>query len=105
VKSSDVTLTPITTDRFVETMGEDWRIAPIKHLFGQSFRLKKYYQRSPASDHDHCAACWAKFMLAEGCLDRGYAISSAYKRGEDSEWICEQCFSELREAMNWKIGE
>lgn len=86
-------------------MSEDSRIGPIKHLRGQSFKWKKYYQHSPTWEHDHCAACWAKFILAEGGLDRGYAVSADYKHGEDSAWVCKQCFGELREAMNWKVIE
>ena len=84
-------------------MGTDKRADHIQRLRGQSFRLKNYYRRSPAWDHDHCAACWAKFMLAEDCLTRGYAVTEAYEHGEDHEWVCEKCFGELAEIMNWKI--
>jgi len=86
-------------------MLQDSRIDPIKRLRGQSFRRKKYYRQNSTWDHDHCAACWVKFMLSEGCLDQGYAISAEYKNGEDSEWVCQQCFNELCELMGWKIIE
>ena len=44
-------------------------------------------------------------MLVDGCLTRGYAISDAYKHGEDYEWVCEDCFKELSAAMEWKTLE
>jgi hypothetical protein len=86
-------------------MDPDWRIAPIKRLHGQRFRLKNYYPPSSAWEHDHCAVCWAKFMLAEDCLNRGYAISAEYTHGEDSEWLCEECFRDLHKVMAWKAIE
>ena len=42
-------------------------------------------------------------MLAEGCLQEGYAVTHPYKHGGDYEWICESCFEEVREIMNWSV--
>ena len=81
----------------------DWRIDNVNRLRGQSFRHKKYYQRSETWDHDHCTACWAKFMLREGYLTEGYAVTEAYKFGADYEWVCESCFADLSEIMEWKV--
>lgn len=47
----------------------------------------------------------AKFMLAEGCLTQGYAVTEAYAHGPDYEWICANCFRDLREVMGWKVVE
>jgi hypothetical protein len=46
----------------------------------------------------------AKFMLAEGCLTQGYAVTQEYDHGEDYEWLCEQCFRDLAGVMDWKIA-
>ena len=82
---------------------DDWRVLTAERLKGCSFRWKKYYRRSERWDHDHCGARWAKFMLAEGCLQEGYEVTDSYKHGADYEWICESCFEELREIMNWSV--
>ena len=70
-----------------------------------SFRWKQYYKQSEESDHDHCGACWAKFMIAEGCLTEGYAVSEEYEHGADYVWICKTCFEDLKMHMNWKVIE
>jgi hypothetical protein len=82
-------------------MDADWRIDSVKSLRGQSFR---YYRRSESWDHDHCSACGAKFMLAEGCLTYGYAVTHEYEHGEDYVWVCAKCFSDLSKTMDWKIA-
>ena len=84
-------------------MGLEWRIDNVQRLRGQSFRWKDYYRRSESWDHDHCAACWAKFMLAEGCLTQGYAVTQECDHGEDYEWVCDKCFRDLSEIMDWNI--
>ena len=43
-------------------------------------------------------------MLAEGCQTQGYAITEDYKHGEDYVWVCENCFRDLSETMDWKIA-
>lgn len=65
-------------------------------------RRKAYHAPSKEWDHDHCAACWAKFAdnTAETLPD-GYATTAEYKLGEDYEWVCPTCFVELGAVMNW----
>jgi hypothetical protein len=85
-------------------MSADWRIDNVKRLRGQSFRWKNYYAWSEGWDHDHCAACWAKFMAdREDSLSRGYAVSEEYKLGLDYEWICADCFRDLADLMEWHV--
>ena len=86
-----------------EMAEEDWRIGFAEIVRGCSFRLKNYYRLSEEWDHDHCVACWAKFMLAERCLTRGYAVTEDYKHGLDYVWVCPTCFADLQEIMEWKI--
>jgi hypothetical protein len=85
-------------------MGADWRIDNASRLRGQSSRWKDYYARSASWDHDHCAACWAKFMLtAEGSLSQGYAVSEKYEHGLDYTWVCADCFRDLANIMDWHV--
>jgi hypothetical protein len=49
----------------MSTSPEDWRIANAEHLKGQHLHFRKYTRWSDTWDHDHCAACWAKFAEGE----------------------------------------
>lgn len=77
----------------------DWRIDNAKHTRGAFLQLKKYTRYSETWEHDYCEACWAKFMEspAPNVLTEGYATEDNYR------WICPACFSELKDAMEWKL--
>ncbi len=36
-----------------------------------------------------------------GILHEGYATTAAHNKGEDYDWVCAKCFSELRAVMGW----
>jgi hypothetical protein len=78
----------------------DWRVDNAKHTVGQTLYFKKYKRPSESWDHDHCEACWATFMETDGpeILTEGYATHDEYR------WICSQCFQDLKEEMNWTLG-
>lgn len=82
---------------------KDWRAETAEFIRGERFRRKKYNPSSKDWDHDHCAACWAKFADSEGqeIQHEGYATVAESKWGADYHWICLQCFYDLREAMGW----
>jgi hypothetical protein len=81
----------------------DWRAENAIALKGLKLQRRSYEKRSESWDHDHCAACWAKF--AE--LDRpdvqheGYTTCDDYKFGAYYDWVCLTCFSELKAEMGW----
>ena len=81
----------------------DWRAENAKGLRGLTLRRKKYRKRSERWDHDHCAACWAKFAEFDGpdIQHEGYATCEDYKFGADYDWVCIQCFSDLKHEMGW----
>ncbi len=83
---------------------EDWRLQRADRFIpGTAFRRKPYRAPSPKWDHDHCAACWAKFAEYEGpeYLHEGFAVTADYPKGEDYEWVCPECFEELKDQMSW----
>jgi len=82
---------------------QDWRMDKCKRLRAVALRRKKYSAPSKQWDHDHCAACWAKFADLDDpeILHEGYATTADYKLGADYDWICPTCFAELRDVMNW----
>ena len=63
----------------------DWRIDNCKHLRGLTLERQKWVRWSEDWDHDHCAACWAKFMEGDALelKKEGYATRSDYKKGLD----------------------
>jgi len=83
--------------------GQDRRIDECKFLKGVALRRKKYSAPSKEWDHDHCAACWARFAEFDGpeILHEGYATTVESKWGADYHWVCPTCFTELGGAMKW----
>ena len=68
-----------------------------------TIQLRRYARWSESWDHDHCAACWAKFAEFEG-LDiqhAGYATCDDYPKGACYEWVCQACFEDLKNDMQW----
>jgi hypothetical protein len=76
-----------------------WRIDNAKWTRDATLEFRKYSRPSETWDHDHCAACWAKFMElpAPDVLDQGYVTT------DGDRWICPNCFQELKDAMGWKL--
>ena len=74
---------------------------------GQRWQRKPYRQWSATWDHDHCAGCWAKFMVAknshgdEEILHEGFAVGSDYLHGAEYEWVCPECFALFKDDMGW----
>jgi len=77
----------------------DWRIDNAKRLHGERFIRQNYHRKSPSWEHDHCEACWDKFMEdgPDGTLSEGYVTAKG------DHWICPTCFEELRVLLDWRI--
>jgi hypothetical protein len=61
--------------------------------------LKKWTPYSEEWDHDHCEYCWAKFMESgKDVLTEGYATE------DDYQWVCSECFRDLRDEMGWTLA-
>ena len=90
------------------TTGTDkqWRIDNASHLEGVRLQLRRYARLSESWDHDHCAACWAKFAELEGpdIQQEGYTTGDGYPHGACYEWICPACFSDLKDDMHWMVA-
>ena len=80
----------------------DWRLTgQEKYLHGVMLRHCRYhrYPNNPDHDHDHCAFCWAKFMVEDypDVLHEGYCTQDEY------HWICDQCFKDFKERFRWTV--
>ncbi len=71
------------------------------YLAGAKLVRRPYrrYAANPNWDHDHCAFCWAKFMV-EDCPD---VLHEGYATLDDYHWICEGCFQDFREQFRWTV--
>ena len=78
----------------------DWRLqGQERYLRGVALAKHRYKKPREDWDHDHCAFCWAKFMVGEypDALHLGYATE------DDYHWICNQCYEDFREQFEWKV--
>jgi hypothetical protein len=85
-------------------MPDDWRLERLRvQPFLRGVRLKRrpYKTPRPEWDHDHCAACWAKFSERQTDLREGFATCADYERGENDEWVCPDCFALFKDEMGW----
>ena len=79
------------------------RVDNARHLTGLRLEFHPYTRWSESWDHDHCAACWTKFAEFEGAdIQReGYATCDDYPKGACYEWVCSDCFNDLKDEMKW----
>jgi hypothetical protein len=81
--------------------GTDWRLqGQERYLSGIELMWRAYRQKSdnPDWDHDHCAFCWAKFMV-----DEPEALHAGYCTLDEYHWICKACFEDFRGRFGWKL--
>ncbi|AWN53717.1 hypothetical protein [Methylobacterium sp. 17Sr1-1] len=81
----------------------DWRLDNASHLKGLRLQFRRYTRWSETWDHDHCAGCWATLAEFDGpdILHEGYATCDDYERGACAEWVCAQCFNDLKDNLGW----
>jgi hypothetical protein len=86
---------------------KEWRLNNARHLAGLKLQHRNYARWSENWDHDHCAACFAKFAEFDGpdVQHAGYATRDDYKHGAGYEWVCSRCFSDLKPVLNWTADE
>jgi hypothetical protein len=82
----------------------DWRLRGQENYLAGAKLVHRAYRQYAANrqwDHDHCAFCWAKFMVGDSLdmLHEGYATE------DDYHWICESCFEDFREQFKWTLVE
>jgi hypothetical protein len=74
-------------------------------LKGLTLWWSTWTRPKPEWDHDHCAACWAKFCDdVPDTLREGYTTGPDYQLGARYEWVCEECFSKFKERTAWFRG-
>jgi hypothetical protein len=86
---------------------DQWRIDNARHLKGLRLRFSRYTRWSASWDHDHGAACWAKFAEFDGpdIQHEGFTIDHDYKFGPRYDWVCQKCFTDLKAVMEWTVAD
>jgi hypothetical protein len=89
-------------------MGSDkqWRIETGHFLRGVVLEPRRWHAPSEHWDHDHCSCCWVKFAEWEGpeIQHSGYTTTDEYEHGAGYHWVCEECFRDLKDEMNWRLA-
>ena len=82
---------------------KQWRIDNARHLKGLPLQWRRYVRWSESWDHDHCAACWARFAEFEApdIQHAGYATCEDHPQGACYDWVCRSCFDDLKDDMGW----
>jgi hypothetical protein len=85
-------------------MADDWRVDNAKNLKGVRLQFREWAPFNERRTHDHCSACWAKFSNStdSDILHAGYATCDDYSRGSGYDWVCPECFTELKDVMGWR---
>lgn len=86
---------------------KQWRIDNASHLIGMRLQFRHFTKWSENWDHDHCAACWAKFSDVNGAeiYHEGYATCEDYPKAALYEWVCRTCFDDLKDDMQWSTTD
>jgi len=94
---------------------DDWRLTGnLDFLLGATLVFKKYWNRRPDDDHDHCEFCWAKFMVVpyaddQGILTEGFAVQDRSPFPDfpnDYWWVCQACAHDFAMPFGWTlVGE
>jgi hypothetical protein len=84
-----------------------WRLQNVRHLKGLRLQFRRYTRWSETWEHDHCSACWAKFAEFDGpdIQHEGYATGDDYKYGAGYDWICCDCFDDLKADLGWRTDQ
>jgi hypothetical protein len=85
---------------------KQWRIENAQPLRGARLQFRRYARPSETWDHEHCAGCWAKFAEfdAQDIQHEGYTTCEDYKYGAGYEWVCRECFDDLKDDMHWTLA-
>jgi hypothetical protein len=77
-------------------------------LRGHTFQFSAYTEEDFGHDH-HCSACWVKIAEGEWAdLHQGFVTTYYIPDGSGNSqwnWLCEKCFSDLKDSMQWQVGE
>jgi ribosomal protein S18 acetylase RimI-like enzyme len=93
----ELDLSPIGEE---EENAADWRLNNARQLKGASLIRHAFHRYQPAWQTEHCSGCWAKFMEESrpDVLNEGYSTYTEY------DWVCGNCYEELRSPMGWKLA-
>jgi len=83
---------------------DQWRLNNARHLAGLTLHFGRFTRWNENWDHDHCAACWAKFAESDepDVQHEGYTTGPDYRKGAGYEWVRSTCVADLANGLGWK---
>jgi hypothetical protein len=81
----------------------DWRLqGQERYLQGVTLvkRDSSVHAHDTKWDHDHCAFCWARFMVEH----QAEVVSAGYATTDDYTWMCDTCFRDFKEKFGWRLA-
>jgi hypothetical protein len=79
----------------------DWRLQGQERVLkGRTLHFSRYTTPRADWDHDHCAFCSTKFMVAvpPGDVSVGYTTDDRYY------WICSACYEDFADLFEWRLA-
>jgi hypothetical protein len=78
----------------------------VERLRGLTLWWSAWVRPSAQWDHDHCAVCWTRIAdeRIPDSIHEGYTTGPDYSKGARYEWVCDRCFKDLKDEMNWTVG-
>ena len=78
----------------------DWRLTNQETYLSGASLVHRPYQPVAGNDHDHCAFCWAKFMIE----DYPDVLHEGYSTLHSDHWICDPCFHDFSDRFHWRVS-
>jgi hypothetical protein len=74
------------------------------------WRWETYKKPRPLWNHEHCVFCPRRIAEADygdpEALQTAYTTTFTHEEGDAGyEWVCPDCFTELREIFRWRVQE
>jgi hypothetical protein len=94
---------PLRLPRINMVDNSDWRLhGQERFLQGVTLVRRDYrvHAQDTKWDHDHCAFCWAKFMVEQ----RADTASAGYATIDDATWICDTCYRDFKVRFGWSLA-
>ena len=83
---------------------EEWPAWLDRKLSGITLHRRNYFLWRPGWDHDHCAFCWRKFVVAGNRAEPEDA-SQGWTTDSEYYWICDACFEKYLRHFGWKVRD
>ncbi|MGN6609340.1 MAG: hypothetical protein ACTHMS_20300 [Jatrophihabitans sp.] len=84
---------------------DDWRLmGQERYLAGRTFQLRAWWPYREGWDHDHCDFCQRQ-ISSPLATDDDEAVVEGYVTEDGYHWVCEHCFTDFQERMDFRVAD